>query len=151
MKNVPGVSMPISKESIHAPNVLNEPIEYGNAFSRAVKANVGEATFFFISGTASVDEEGKTYCPNDFSKQVERTFTNLTALLQAGGADWHDVVQTRCYLKDMKCYEEFNVFRTCFYKEHNLDPFPASVAVQATLCRPDLLIEIEANAIIKPA
>jgi len=148
MKTMLESKMHILKKSIHAPDFLNEPIEYGNAFSRGIKVDAGNITFLFISGTASVDKHGNTYCPNDFSNQVKRTFDNLTALLKAEGTDWHDVVQTRCYLKDMKFYDEFNIYRTHFYKENNLDPFPSSVAVQATLCRPDLLVEIEATAIL---
>lgn len=139
----------LKKESMHAPDFLNEPTEYGKSFSRGIKMDVGEVTFLFISGTASVDEKGKTYSPNDFKAQVKRTYDNITALLRSEGADWHDVVKTTCYISDMKYYKEFNEYRNWFYKKEGLNPFPASVAVQATLCRPNLLVEIDATAIIK--
>lgn len=139
----------ILKKAVHARRVLNEPIEYNRSFSRGLRIDLGDFTMVFISGTASIDEKGKTYCPGDFSVQTKRTFHNITALLRSEGANWHDVVQTRCYLKDMRLYGEFNDFRNKFYKEQKLNPFPASVCIEAGLCRPELLVEIEAIAILK--
>jgi enamine deaminase RidA (YjgF/YER057c/UK114 family) len=46
-------------------------------------------------------------------------------------------------------YEAFNEVRTQFFKEQGLNPLPASTGVQAILCRPDLLVEIEAMAIFE--
>ncbi len=103
----------------------------------------------FISGTASVDEQGKTKYPGDFVAQLKRTFNNIAALLASEGATWHDVAQTRCYLKDMSNYNLFNKYRNYFYKQQKLIPFPASVCVAVNLCRQELLVEIEAVAIIK--
>lgn len=134
---------------MHASDFMNEPIEYNRAFSRGMKVSINGATILFISGTASVDEKGKTYCSGNFLKQVGRTFINLTALLKSENADWHDVVMTRCYLKNMKYYGEFNDFRNQFYKKEKLNPFPASVCVEANLCRLELLIEIEATVIFE--
>ena len=39
--------------------------------------------------------------------------------------------------------------RTAFYKKQGLDPLPASTGIQAHLCRPELLIEIEAIAMFR--
>ena len=139
----------ISKKSIRAPLFLNEPIEYNKSFSRGIRTTIGNTVMLFISGTASINENGKTCYPGDFQAQVKRTYDNLTALLESEGADWHDVVKTRCYLKDMKYYANFNAIRNRFYKEQQLDPFPASVGIQAELCRPELLIEIELVALYK--
>jgi enamine deaminase RidA (YjgF/YER057c/UK114 family) len=46
-------------------------------------------------------------------------------------------------------YQAFNEIRTAFFKEQGLDPLPASTGVQAVLCRPDLLVEIEVMAIFE--
>jgi len=134
---------------MHARRVLNEPVEYQKSFSRGIRVEVGECSMLFISGTASIDEKGKTRYPHDLTAQVKRTFSNLAALLASEGATWHDVVQTRCYLKDMRDYPLFNKCRNYFYKQQRLIPFPASVCVEANLCRPELLVEIEAVAVIK--
>lgn len=143
--------MRISKKAMHAPQVLNEPFQYANpvSFSRGIRLKLGECVFLFISGTASVDENGKTAYKADFSAQAKRTFSNLTALLKSERATWHDVVQTTCYLKDMRNYESFNKARNEFYKQQRLLPFPASTCVQACLCRADLLVEISLIAVLK--
>jgi enamine deaminase RidA (YjgF/YER057c/UK114 family) len=134
---------------MHASDFLNEPIEYGKSFSRGIRVDVGSSVLLFISGTASIDEKGNTFCPGDFMAQTKRTFSNLTALLRSEKATWHNVVQTRCYLKDMRDYSKFNEYRNQFYKKQKLNPFPASVCIEADLCRPELLVEIEAIAIVK--
>ena len=66
-------------------------------------------------------------------------------LLKSEGCTWHDVVRTSCYLRDIdRDYDVFNEDRTKFFMEQGLDPLPASTGIQAHLCRPELLIEIEA-------
>ena len=72
------------------------------------------------------------------------------ALLEAEGATWKDVVRTTCYLRDIeRDYAAFNEERTAFYEEQELDPLPASTGIQAILCRPELLVEIEAIAMFR--
>ena len=102
-------------------------------------------TILLISGTASIDENGNTVHVGDFRAQLRRTFDNITGLLAAEGATWHDIVRTTCYLRDIeRDYQAFNEERAAFYEQQALDPLPASTGIQAILCRPDLLIEIEA-------
>lgn len=144
--------MRIFKKAMHAPQVLNEAFHYASpvSFSRGIRLELGECVFLFVSGTASVDENGKTVHKNDFLAQAKRTFSNLTALLESEGATWHDVVLTTCYLKDMRrTYGAFNKVRNQFYKEQRLPFFPSSTCVQAHLCRADLLVEINLTAVIK--
>ncbi len=139
----------IAKRAISAPDALNEAPAYGSAFSRGLRVELPGATMLLISGTASVDEKGATVHVGDFAGQAWRTYANITALLEAEGASWKDVVRTTCYLRDIeRDYAQFNQIRTLFYREQGLDPLPASTGIQAILCRPDLLIEIEAMAII---
>jgi len=131
---------------------LNEAYDYPkpSSFSRALRLDIKGVTILLISGTASVDENGKTVHVGDFRAQCWRTYQNITGLLEAEGATWKDVVRTTCYLRDIeRDYEAFNEIRTQFFKEQELDPLPASTGIQAILCRPDLLIEIEAIAIFE--
>jgi enamine deaminase RidA (YjgF/YER057c/UK114 family) len=107
------------------------------------------ATMLLLSGTASIDEEGRTVHRGDFAAQLLRTYRNLTELLRAEGADWRDVVRTTCYLRDIeRDYDLFNALRTAFLAEAGCRPLPASTAIQARLCRSDLLVEIEAIAML---
>jgi 2-iminobutanoate/2-iminopropanoate deaminase len=143
---------PIPKQAISAPQVLNEAYTYAkpSSFSRGLRLDIKGITILLISGTASVDEQGRTVHAGDFRAQTWRTYQNITGLLEAEGASWKDVVRTTCYLRDIeRDYEAFNEIRTQFLKEQGLDPLPASTGVQAILCRADLLVEIEAIAIFE--
>ena len=78
------------------------------------------------------------------------TFRNITELLKSEGATWQDIVRTTCYLRDIeRDYVDFNDVRNHFLSAQGLAPPPASTGIQARLCREDLLIEIEAIAILE--
>ena len=144
----------IEKKRISAPDALNEAFHYArpSSFSRGLRLEFGNVVVLLISGTASVGANGETVHVGDFRAQARRMFQNVTALLNAEGATWHDVVRTTCYLRDIdRDYVVFNEERTAFYKEQALDPLPASTGIQAKLCRPDLLVEMEAIAIFTSA
>jgi enamine deaminase RidA (YjgF/YER057c/UK114 family) len=143
---------PITKRAISNPSVLNEAYEYGrpSSFSRGMRIDLNGLVILLISGTASIDEHGTSVHVGDFRAQCRRTFHNISALLASEGATWKDVVRTSCYLRDIdRDYAEFNQERTTFFKKQGLDPLPASTGIQAKLCRPELLIEIEAIAMYR--
>jgi len=138
----------VKKRTISAPEALNEACVYNSAFSRGLRLEIKGITILLISGTASLDDKGRTVHEGDFDAQTLRTYQNITALLKSEGATWKDVVRTTCYLRDIeRDYAAFNNLRTKFFAEQGLDPLPASTGIQAILCRPDLLIEMEAMAI----
>ncbi len=141
---------PVMKRAITNHDALNEAYDYGSAFSRGMRIDLNGLTILLISGTASIDEAGRTVHVGDLRAQVRRTYDNIGRLLATEGATWHDVVRTTCYLRDIeRDYQAFNEERTRFYKEKKLDPLPASTGIQAILCRPDLLVEIEAIAMFR--
>ncbi len=141
---------PVEKRAITNHKTLNEAYDYGSAFSRGMRIDLNGLSILLISGTASIDEAGRTVHVGDFKAQLQRTYQNITQLLAAEGATWHDIVRTTCYLRDIeRDYEAFNQERNAFFKAQGLDPLPASTGIQAILCRPDLLIEIEAIAMFR--
>jgi 2-iminobutanoate/2-iminopropanoate deaminase len=143
---------PIEKRAITNHDVLNEAFHYAkpSSFSRGMRLDIGNVVILLISGTASIDDKGESIHIGDFRAQMRRTLKNITALLAAEGATWKDIVRTTCYLRDIdRDYAEFNEERTAFFKEQGLDPLPASTGIQAKLCRPELLVEIEAIAMFK--
>jgi len=145
----------VEKKAVSAVEALNEAFHYArpSSFSRALRLDLNGISILLISGTASIGPHGETLHVGDFRAQCRRMFYNITGLLEAEGATWHDVVRTTCYLRDIdRDYREFNEERTAFYKKQGLDPLPASTGIQAKLCRPELLVECEAIAIFwKPA
>ena len=149
-----GGARQVKRSAISNPAVLNEAYEYQkpSSFSRGLRIDLNGLTILLISGTASIDEQGQTVHVGDFRAQLRRTYDNITGLLAAEGATWKDVVRTTCYLRDMeRDYTAFNEGRTAFFLEQGLDPLPASTGIQAILCRPELLVEIEAIAMFIPA
>jgi enamine deaminase RidA (YjgF/YER057c/UK114 family) len=144
----------IVKKQMTNHKVLNEAYDYEHqrvSFSRGMRVEMpGGATMLLISGTSAVDENGQSIHVGDVYKQTWRTLTNIKALLEAEGADWHDIVRTTCYLADMRNYEIFNEARNDFFDEEGLDPYPASTCIGALICRADLSVEIEAIAMLPP-
>ena len=146
------VNSPVQKRAITNLGVLNEAYDYAkpSSFSRGMRIDLNGVVILLISGTASIDENGISVHIGDFRAQMRRTYKNITALLEAEGATWHDIVRTTCYLRDIdRDYAEFNQERTAFFKEQGLDPLPASTGIEAKLCRPELLIEMEAIAMFR--
>jgi len=142
----------IKKRAITNHSVLNEAYAYAkpSSFSRGMRIDIGGVVILLISGTASIDENGVSVHIGDFDAQLRRTFDNITGLLKSEGATWHDIVRTSCYLRDIdRDYDAFNAGRTAFFREQALDPLPASTGIEAHLCRPELLIEIEAIAMFR--
>ena len=143
---------PVQKRAITNHGVLNEAYAYAkpSSFSRGMRIDLNGLTILLISGTASIDEHGVSVHIGDFRAQLRRTYDNITGLLASEGCTWHDIVRTTCYLRDIdRDYDVFNEERTKFFAEQGLDPLPASTGIQAHLCRPELLIEIEAIAMFR--
>lgn len=142
----------LEKRHVRAPRALNEAYDYArpSSFSRGLRLDFGNVAVLLISGTASIGANGETLHEGDFRAQMRRTLANITALLESEGATWRDIVRTTCYLRDIeRDYAAFNEERTAFYRAQELDPLPASTGIQAILCRPELLVEIEAIAIFR--
>ncbi|MHB8972789.1 MAG: Rid family hydrolase [Pirellulaceae bacterium] len=132
----------VDVEVMHTPT-LNEADEYGSAFSRGMKIVLPEKTVFYISGTASVDEVGATVHLDDIRRQVERMLLNVQELLRAQNSTFTDVVQVITYLKQRDYLATF----VDIWQKWGLSGLPNSF-VEAGVCRPDLLCEMEAIAIV---
>jgi enamine deaminase RidA (YjgF/YER057c/UK114 family) len=102
----------------------------------------------FIAGQVAFDAEGRVVGAGDLRAQTEQVFSNLGHALRAAGARVQDVVKTNIYVVDFKPSDREVIadVRSRFYGSH---PPPAStlVGVQA-LVLPELMIEIEAIAVI---
>ena len=108
-----------------------------------MKLCLPEKTVLFISGTASVDESGATAHVGDSRRQIERMLLNVEELLAPHGASFHDLVQVISYLKSS---DDLDLFRAVI-KRWGLTDMPNSI-VEAGVCRPELLCEMEAIAVL---
>ena len=126
-----------------APSPLQRSaVEYGSAFSRAVLAAFPDHRRLYVSGTASISQDGVTTFARDVDAQIERTMAVVEAILNASDMDWDAVTRGIAYLKHARDVPRFSEYcvRT------GLDRLPL-VVMNADICRDDLLFEIEVDAI----
>jgi enamine deaminase RidA (YjgF/YER057c/UK114 family) len=123
--------------------LLNEAWSYGADFSRGLRVTDANQVTLHVSGTASVDESGHTVHAGDFAAQVDRMLHNLASLLERQGARLGDLVSGVTYLKRATDAPALHAM----LRARGFDGFPCAV-VEAPLCRPDLLCETEAVAVL---
>jgi enamine deaminase RidA (YjgF/YER057c/UK114 family) len=120
---------------------LNEASEYGADFVRGLRVPEANKIALYVSGTASIDEQGRTVHLGDLEAQADRMLVNITALLQGQGARLADVVHAITYLKHPADAERIRDK----LRRAGFAGFPHAL-VAAPICRPDLLCETEALA-----
>jgi enamine deaminase RidA (YjgF/YER057c/UK114 family) len=133
---------PLDVEVMSTPT-LNEAWMYGSDFSRGLKTQDANKITLHVSGTASIDEAGRTVHAGDLAAQAERMLVNISSLLEAHGASFRDLVSAVAYLKNAG---DAPLLRAIFH-EHGFEGFPCTL-VEAPICRPDLLCETEALAVL---
>lgn len=120
---------------------LNEAGEYGADFTRGMKMTEANKIALHVSGTASIDESGRTAHVDNIDAQIDRMILNIKTLLENQGADFKDVMYAYNYLKDPSDEQRLRDK----FKQAGFEGFP-NIFVHAAVCRPDLLCETEVLA-----
>jgi len=110
------------------------------AYSPAIRAG----NLLFVSGQIPIEPKSGTLLTGDIKEQAEQVMRNITALLKAAGADFHNVVRTTVYLQDMGDFAGMNEV----YSKHIVDPPPARATVQVARLPRDVKIEIDVIAVL---
>jgi enamine deaminase RidA (YjgF/YER057c/UK114 family) len=121
-----------------------EAFRYGSAFSRAVELRDDSVSRIYVSGTASIDEQGKTAHVGDLGNQVRRTLLAVREILASRDHGFSDIAHCVAFLKRPEYSSEF---RRVAEKE-GLD-HRGVIETAADICRDDLLFELEAMT-VKP-
>jgi len=116
--------------------------EYRSSFSRAVEVAFPDHRILMISGTASIAADGESMFTDDVAKQIHLTLDVVEAILRSREMDWNNTSRAVCYFRDI---EDLPVFEKCCC-DRGIAPLPM-VPAHATVCRDDLLFEIELDAV----
>lgn len=81
---------------------LAQTIKYGVTFERGIRVRFGDRSHLYISGTASIDENGKVLHISDVKRQTQRTLENIQALLEPQRASMNDMAYLIVYLRSFK-------------------------------------------------
>lgn len=125
----------------HNPEALSKPTGYTHVLETS-----GSRTLY-LSGQIAFDAEGNVVGRGDMQAQTEQVFKNIEAALAAVGASFADVVKVSYFITDISQMQSVREVRNRYFAS---DRLPASTAVEVSrLVHPDLLIEIEAVAVLE--
>lgn len=109
-------------------------------YAQAIKTG----RFIYTSGQIPLDKDGAVVI-GDISAQTRQVLSNLQAVLHAAGSGLPDIVKTTVFIKDMNDFARFNDVYAGFFSA----PYPARSTVEVARLPKDVLIEIEAVAIVR--
>ncbi len=117
-----------------------------HGYSHAVEVDLGTCEMVIISGQVALDSKGNLVGPGDYEKQTEQIFTNIKNIVESAGGQMDNVVKLGFFIRDVGQIQKVRTVRDRFI---NIKNPPASTLVEVSkLFRDDVLIEIEATAII---
>lgn len=128
-------------EHIEARDHLNPTHEYGVTFERATAIQYGDRRHVIVSGTASIDNQGRILHEGDVRAQLDRTLENIQMLLASARASFADVTHFIVYLRD---HGDHAVAREEMRQRFGEVPL---LVVMGPVCRPGWLIEVECIAV----
>lgn len=115
------------------------PFAYGSAFTRAMSLRWQQAETIFVSGTASIGPDGRSRHRDEPEAQLLETLLAVAALVEPRGCRLDDVAAGWIYLKNDRAAAAYDRLQRTL----QLPALPL-VPMRADVCRPELLVEIEA-------
>jgi enamine deaminase RidA (YjgF/YER057c/UK114 family) len=139
---------------INAPNNLCLTSEYSSersygrvganvTFERGTQVIYGDRRHIYISGSASIDKDGKILHLEDVLRQAERILENIVALLQTANATMKDMHYLIVYIRDIADHQA-----VWSYLNDCLPPALPFIIVHGRVCNPGWLVEIEGFGVV---
>ena len=115
-------------------------------YSHMAEVDLGKSKMLILSGQLALNDQGELIGKDDIGAQTGQVFSNIKCIVEAEGGTMADVVKLTYYLKDVSKIQDVRNVRD---KYINIQTPPASTLVEVSkLFRDDILIEIEATAIV---
>lgn len=113
-------------------------------YSQAVKVSGGQ-TILYIAGQVAYTADGGAAHPGDFKAQARAALNALKAQVEAGGGTLANIVKVNTYVTDMRYRADYGAVREEFFGRQMP---PHTLVAVAALALPELLVEIEAVAVL---
>ena len=133
--------------AVAIPSPLQCPaLDYKSSFSRAIELTFPDRRQLLISGTASIATRGASVHCGNVAAQIGFTMEVVHAILHSRGMSWCDATRGIAYFRDMESASLLGDW--C--RKHRIPELPV-INMHATICRDDLLFELELDAVSTPS
>lgn len=150
LAGLPGMAQPspgVAQTPSNPVQFINPPsVAAPHGYSHAAVIDLGNSKMVILSGQVPMDQQGNLVGAGDLGRQAEQAFQNIRNIVTAAGGTMDNIVKLGFFITDMSKLQALREARDKFINTKNP---PASTLVQVSkLYRDDVLVEIEATAII---
>jgi enamine deaminase RidA (YjgF/YER057c/UK114 family) len=132
-----------SRFRVFSPPQLPKPVGYSHL------AEITSGKTIYIAGQVALDAAGNIVGKSDYRAQLQQVFANLNTALEAAGLGFRNVVKLNYYIVDTVDRAQFFAYREVRDKYvDTANPPVATVVVVRGLFLPELLVEVEAVAVV---
>ena len=133
--------------NIWPPNMYHRKIGRQHLFSSVVVVRGEDHAHVYVAGKTSIQIDGSIGCVNDLRGQIGLVCKGIKECVEYVGATLDDVVRTVTYVRDIDAYYAVADERYKYFS----GSLPTNTLLSVSrLAHPDMLVEIEAEAIVSP-
>ena len=138
----------VERFNIAPPNTFNRKLRGQYVYTPVVVVRGSDHAHIYVAGKTSMLPDGRVGAVGDLRGQIALVCTAIRDSLAYVGASLEEVVRTVTYVRDIDAYYEVADERYKYFS----GALPTNTLIGVTrLAHPDMLVEIEAEAIVSPA